>query len=62
MNATMDPDLLKLVQQHLNTLKTEVKQLTIELQEDREQVSQPLKDISTRVGELETRVMNMQLE
>ena len=62
MSATMDPDLLKLVQQHVNTLDTEVDQLTFEVQEDRQRVLQALKDISTRLGELETRGMNMQLE
>ena len=32
----MDPDLLKLVQHHVNSLKTDVEQLTFEVQEDKE--------------------------
>ena len=62
MNASMDPDLLKLVQQNVNTLKTEVDQLTFEVQEDKERVSQALKDISTRLDELEARFLNMRRE
>ena len=62
MNATMDPDLLKLVQQHVNTLKTDVEHLTFEVQEDRERVLQALKDISTRLEELEERVASVHRE
>ena len=59
MNATVDPDLLKLVQQHVNTLKRNVDQMTFEVQEDRERVSQALNDISTRLEELEARVASL---
>ena len=59
MNATMDRDLLNLVQQHVNTLKSNVDQMTFEEQEDRERVSQALKDISTRLEELEARVASL---
>ena len=62
MNATVDPELLKLVQQHVNTLKTDVEQLTFEVQEDRERVLQALKDISTRLEELEASVASVQRE
>ena len=62
MNATVDPDLLKLVQQHVNTLKTDVEVLTFEVQEDKERVSHALKDISTSLEELEARVVSVQRE
>ncbi len=62
MNATMDPDLLKLVQQHVNTLKTDVEQLTIEVEGDSQRVSQALKDISTNLEELGERVTSVQRE
>jgi len=62
MNATVDPDLLTLVQQHVNTLKTDVAQLTFEVQEDKERVSQALKDISTSLEELEARVVSVEHE
>jgi len=60
MNATVDPDLLKLVQQHVNTLKTDVEVLAFEVQEDKEQVSQALKDISTSLEQLEARVVSVE--
>ena len=62
MNATMDPDLLKFVQQHVNTLETDVVQLTFEVEEDRERVSQALKDISAKLEELEARVVTLEHE
>jgi len=62
MNATVDPDLLKLVQQHVNTLKTDVEQLTFEVQEDKKRVTQALKDILTSLEELEARVASVQHE
>ena len=53
MNATVDPDLLKVV----NDLKTNVEQLSFEVQEDRERVSHSLenmsKEIKTRLDILE---------
>ncbi|KAJ7375996.1 hypothetical protein OS493_037548 [Desmophyllum pertusum] len=62
MNPTVDPDLLKLVQQHVNTLRTDVDQLTFEVQEDRERVSRALNVISTSLGELEARIASVQCE
>ncbi|KAJ7375983.1 hypothetical protein OS493_037535, partial [Desmophyllum pertusum] len=62
MNPTVDPDLLKLVQQHVNTLRTDVDQLTFEVQEDRERVSLALNDLSTSLDELEARMARMQCE
>ncbi|KAJ7375992.1 hypothetical protein OS493_037544 [Desmophyllum pertusum] len=59
MNPTVDPDLLTLVQQHVNTLRTDVDQLTFEVQEDRERVSRALNDISTSLDELEARIASV---
>jgi len=62
MNATGDPDLLKLVQQHVNSLKADVGQLTFEVQEDKKRVTQALKYISTCLEGLGTRVASVQHE
>ena len=62
MSATVDPDLLKLVQHHVNTLKTDVEQLTFEVQEDKERVSKALKNISTSLEELEARIASVERE
>ena len=62
MNATMDPDLLKFVQQLVSTLETDVVQLTFEVEEDKERVSQALKDISTKLEELEARFVTLEHE
>ncbi|KAJ7374487.1 hypothetical protein OS493_004824 [Desmophyllum pertusum] len=70
MNPTVDPDLLKLVQQHVNTLRTDVDQLTFEVQEDRERVSLALDELEARLCEnmasmqceQEARMASMQCE
>jgi len=62
MNATVDADLLKLVQQHVNALNTDVGKLTFEVQEDKKRVSQALKYISTSLEELRARVASVQHE
>ena len=62
MNPTVDPVLLKLVQQHVNVLKTDVDQMTLELKEDKERVLQALEDISMSLEELEARVTSVQHE
>ncbi|KAL9974418.1 hypothetical protein ACROYT_G011445 [Oculina patagonica] len=62
MNATVDPDLLKLVQQHVNTLKTEVAQSKFEVEGLREQVIQVLANIFICLEALKARVDSMQCE
>ncbi|KAJ7376002.1 hypothetical protein OS493_037554 [Desmophyllum pertusum] len=47
---------------HVNTLRTDVDQLTFEVQEDRERVTLALNDISTSLEELEIRMESMQCE
>ena len=62
MNATVDPDLLKLIQRHVHTLRTDVEQLTFEVQKDKERVSKALNNISISLEELEERVASVQRE
>ena len=62
MNVTMDPDLLKLVQQHVHDLMRDVEKLTFEVQEDRERVSLALSAVSSNLEEMETRLDRMQVE
>ena len=58
----MDPDLLKLVQQHVHDLMRDVEKLTFEVQEDRERVSLALSEVSSNLEEMETRLDRMQVE
>lgn len=60
MGATVDPGLFKLVQPQINTQKIEVEQLTFEVPEDKDAVSQALEDVSTRLEELGQRVVGVQ--
>ena len=53
MNVTMDPDLLKLVQQHVHDLMTDVEKLTFKVQEDRERVSLALEEMETRLDRMQ---------
>ena len=62
MNATMDPDLLKLVQQRVHDLMTDVEKLTFEVQEDRERFSLALAEVLSNLEEMETRLDRMQVE
>ena len=61
MNATLDPDLFKLVQQHVRDLMTDVEKLTFEVQDDRERFSLTLADVLSNLEEMETRLDRMQL-
>lgn len=61
MNATMDPDLLNLAQQHVHDLMTDVEKLTFKVQEDRERFSLALADVLSNLEEMETRLDRMQL-
>ena len=62
MNATVDPDLAKLVHQHVNALAKDVEDLAFEVKEDREKVLKSLKGISTRLEELESRIACVECE
>lgn len=60
MKANVDPELLKLVQQHVDTLTTDVKQMTFEVQEDRKLVLQKLMASTIWQKELEGKVESVQ--
>ena len=62
MNATVDPDLVKLVHQHVNSLAKDVEALAFEVEEDREKVLKALKGISTKLDELENRIACVECE
>lgn len=55
-NASMDPALLQMVQQHVNKLIADVDKLVFEVDCDRERVKNALQDVATDVKELEKRV------
>lgn len=56
MNASMDPALLQMVQQHVNKLIADVDKLVFEVDCDRERVKNALQDVAADVKELEKRV------
>ena len=62
MNATVDPDLVKLVHQHVNALVEDVEALAFEVNENREKVLMALKGISTKLEELENRIACVECE
>ena len=62
MNATVDPALLNLVQEHVNTLKTDLKHWIFEVQEDRHQVAEALLCFSKCLELLEPRVERLERE
>ena len=59
MNTPVDPALLQLVQQHLNTLETDVDNLAFEVEDDRKKVKEALQ-LQTRVSKLEQGVKRLQ--
>ena len=62
MNATVDPDLVKLVHHHVNALAKDVEALAFEVKEDRENVLITLKGISTKLEEVENRIACVECE
>ena len=60
MNAPVDPALLQLVQQHLNTLETDVDNLAFEVEDDRKKVKEALQNIKADLEELERRVSKLE--
>ena len=56
MNATIDPDLVKMVQQDVNALKNDVDKLTFEQEVNRENVKKALQDAVRDLEELHDRV------
>ena len=62
MNATVDPDLLKLVHCHVNSLTKDVEMLAFEVEEDRDKVLKALTEFSTKLEELEKRLASVECE
>ena len=62
MNASVDPALLRMVQQHINKLMTDVDKLVFEVECDRETVKRALQDVAADVKELEKRVSVLEKE
>ena len=62
MNATIDPDLVKAVQQDLIALKNDVDKLTFEKEEERVQLKTALHDVVGDLKELEKRVSKVEKE
>ncbi|XP_078364809.1 uncharacterized protein LOC144649228 [Oculina patagonica] len=56
MNATIDPNLVKTVQQDVDALKNDVDKLTFEEEENRENLRKALQDAVTDLEELQNRV------
>ena len=62
MNATVDPDLLRLVQHHVIALSNDVEALAFEVKEDRHRVLKALREIFTKLEKLEKRVTSVECE
>ena len=62
MNATIDLDLVKAVQQDLIVLKNDVDKLTFEKEEERVQLKTALHDAVSDLEELEKRVFKVEQE
>ena len=62
MNATVDPDLIKAVQQHAIALKNDVAKLAFEKEELRKLCQSVILNIITALEELEKRVSSLELE
>ena len=56
MNASLDPALLQMVQQHVNKLIADVDKMEFEVDCDRETVTNALQDVAADVKELEKRI------
>ena len=56
MNASLDPALLQMVQQHVNKLIADVDKMVFEVDCDRETVKNALQDVAADVKELEKRI------
>ena len=57
MNATIDPDLMKLIQEHVHLLKKDVTKIAFEREEEeknRKEIKSAMVDVFNRVDELES--------
>ncbi|XP_068711955.1 uncharacterized protein [Montipora foliosa] len=65
MNATVDPDLLQLVQHHVNELKSDVDKMSFDMESERKSIEKALKnfdELDARVSGLEQGFGHLQLE
>ena len=60
MNSPVDQALLKLVHQNVHSLKTEVKNWSEELKEEKERVQQQLQKFNLGLGEIKQRVLELE--
>ena len=56
MNSPIDPALLQLVQQGLRSLQDDVKNMSLELEDEKRKVQDELKNVATTLEDLEQRV------
>ena len=62
MNATVDPALLHLVQQHVNALKTDLDKMAFEVENEREAMKKALHCVEEGLEKLEKRVSKVEQE
>ena len=62
MNATIDPDLVKTVQQDVNALKNDIDKMAFEEEVNRENVKKALHDCQLVLEELSERVATVEHE
>ena len=62
MNATVDPDLVKLVQEHVNLLKKDVHKIAFEREEEEENRKKIDNALVNRLDELDERVSTVEIE
>ena len=62
MNATVDPDLVKLVQEHVNLLKKDVHKIAFEREEEEENRKKIEDALVNRLDELDERVSTVEIE
>lgn len=62
MNATVDPDLVKLVQEHVNLLKKDVHKIAFEREEEEENRKKIEDALVNRLDEFDERVSTVEIE
>lgn len=63
MNATVDPDRVKLVQEHVNLLKKDVHKIAFEREEEEEENRKKIEDaLVNRLDEFDERVSTVEIE
>ena len=62
MNATVDPDLVKLVQEHVNLLKKDVHKIAFEREQEEENRKKIDNALVNRLDELDERVSTVEIE